>query len=408
MRAELKRWSDHEAAELLGRVPLFRGLPEAELWAIAALARPRSLDRDDTLFREGDPGEHFYIVFSGSVEVLKEKPLGDFERLAVKRAGDAFGEMSLLDDSGRSGTARALEPTELLSISRADFKALLGDSPLAIGLLRALARSLRSLDIRFTAQSGADSLVDGFTQFSRVVQHGLLPRHQPVVPGFDVGVAIARDNHTAGLTLWDVVPFDGHGALYAVLDVKGTGLPPGHLLALTRALLRQLADGPGGSAGRLMAELNGAMSDNLFAGLDECINAGFIALPPNGMPTVCLGGGQPAAIVRASGDVEELASHGPALGILPHFDFEEATAMMDPDDLLVVLSEVDLSLRRGAFALAADRRFESAGSLVRRLQTAMSRAKGLRDPEQDVAVVAVKKLTPDPKRETAIWKVELE
>ena len=116
-----------QVVDVLGRVPLFQGLPRADLERIAELVNPREVQEGEFLFREGDPGDKFYIVFSGAVEILKERPLGDHERLAVKRSGEAFGEMSLLNDAPRSASVRAVEATRLLSVSRGEFDDLLGE-----------------------------------------------------------------------------------------------------------------------------------------------------------------------------------------------------------------------------------------------------------------------------------------
>ena len=402
-----KTWTDQQVVELLGRVPLFRGLPETELWSISALARPRALGPNEMLFREGDPGDRFYIVYSGAVEVLKERPLGDHERLAVKRSGEAFGEMSLLNDAPRSASVRALEPTELLVVSRDDFNALLGDSALAIGLLRSLARSLRSIDIRYTAALGGEAVAtDGLTQFSRVIQHSLLPRHVPHVPGFDMGLAVARDDDTAGRSLYDVMPFGDGGALVSLLEVKGTGLPPGHLLGLTRALLRQLADGPVDDIGSLMGDLNDALGENLFAGLDECVNAALVWLAPNRAPVLCVAGQHTTCLIRADGTLEEIRSQGPALGILPGFGFESRRVELARDELLLLTSEIDGGLKRGVHALAADRREETVAQLTGQLQNALVRARGMRDASQDVALMLMRRLEDDPKREAATWRLE--
>lgn len=407
MEAQTRTWTAEQVVELLGRVPLFRGLPDTELWSIAALARPRYLGKDEMLFREGDPGDRFYIVYSGAVEVLKERPLGDHERLALKRTGEAFGEMSLLNDAPRSASVRALEPTELLVVSRDDFNALLGGSALAIGLLRSLAKSLRSLDIRYTAALGGEgTTTDGLMQFSRVVQHSLLPKHVPHVPGYELGLAVARDDDTAGRSLYDVMPFGNGGALVALLEVKGAGLPPGHLLGLTRALLRQVADGPVDDIGSLMSDLNDALGENLLAGLDECVNVALVRLSPNRAPVMSVAGQHTACIVRVDGELTELKSQGPALGILPGFGFESVPVELGTNDLLLLTSEIDGGLRRGVHALAADRREESVAELTRQLQNALVRARGMRDPGQDVAVLLTRRLENDPKREAATWRPE--
>lgn len=393
MQAQTRSWTDEQIVELLGRVPLFRGLPESELWSMAALARPSSVGKGELLFREGDPGDRFYIVYSGSVEVLKERPLGDHERLAVKRAGEGFGEMSLLNDSPRSASVRALEPTDLLVVSREDFNDLLGDSALAIGLLRSMARSLRALDIRFTAALGGDAGAgDGLMQFSRVIQHTLLPKRVPQVHGLDLGLAVARDDRTEGRTLYDVMAFGDGGALVMLFDVKGSGLPPGHLLGLTRALLRQLADGPVEDVGRLMTELNDALGENLSAGLDECVNVALLRLSPNRPPRLCVAGQHAACVVRRTGELEELKSQGPALGILPGFGYEARNVELGVEDTLLLTSEIDGGLRRGAHALALDRRAEPVAQLTHHLQNAIMRARGMRDPGQDVALLLARRL----------------
>lgn len=407
MEAQTKTWTDQQVVELLGRVPLFRGLPETELWSVAALARGRALGRNEMLFREGDPGDRFYIVYSGAVEVLKERPLGDHERLAVKKAGEAFGEMSLLTQAPRSASVRALEPTELLVVNRDDFNALLGDSALAIGLLRSLARSLRSLDIRFTAQLGGEpSAMDGLTQFSRVVQHSLVPKQTPHVPGWEVGLAIARDDDTDGRSLYDVMPFGSGGALAAVTDVKGAGLPSGHLLGLTRALLRQLADGPVDDVGRLTTDLNEALGDNLFAGLDECVNVALVRFDPNQPARLCVAGQHTAFVVRSGGELEDVRSQGPALGILPGFAYEDRPLDLEPGDTVVVVSELDAGLRRGVQALAAERREETVPHLTHLMHSALLRARGMRDPRQDVALLVARRIADDSRRDSTVWRNE--
>jgi hypothetical protein len=202
------------------------------------------------------------------------------------------------------------------------------------------------------------------------------------------------------------MPFGNGGALVALLEVKGTGLPPGHLLGLTRALLRQLADGPVDDIGSLMSELNDALGENLFAGLDECVNAALVRLTPNRTPVVCVAGQHTACVVHGGdGELSEIKSQGPALGILPGFGFESRPVELGIGDLLLLTSEIDGGLRRGVHALAADRREESVALLTGQLQNALVRARGMRDPGQDVAVLLTRRLENDPKREAATWRL---
>ena len=96
-------WTLEQVVALLERVPLFQGLPHADLEGIARLVQGRSVEAGELLFREGDAGDKFYIVFSGAIEILKERPRGENERLAVKRGGDSFGDEVAVDVGATSG-----------------------------------------------------------------------------------------------------------------------------------------------------------------------------------------------------------------------------------------------------------------------------------------------------------------
>jgi NADH:ubiquinone reductase (H+-translocating) len=76
------------------------------------------------IFEKGDVGDRLYIVRAGSVEVLR-----DGVRVAVLGVGAYFGEMALLAKSPRTATVRALEPTDLLAIAKADFHKILTNFP---------------------------------------------------------------------------------------------------------------------------------------------------------------------------------------------------------------------------------------------------------------------------------------
>jgi hypothetical protein len=70
---------------------------------------------------------------------------------------------------------------------------------------------------------------------------------------------------------------DGRCVL-ALMDVKGSGLPPAYLIAITRALLHEV--GPAEPFDRLLSRLNRATFANLFEGLDECVEAALIQVGP--------------------------------------------------------------------------------------------------------------------------------
>lgn len=63
----------------------------------------------DVIFRQGYPGDHAYIIQSGSVEIYDQQPDGSIKQLAILGKGEMFGELALLDDAPRSASARAHE-----------------------------------------------------------------------------------------------------------------------------------------------------------------------------------------------------------------------------------------------------------------------------------------------------------
>lgn len=133
-------------AAFLARVPLFANCTAEEIAAIEAVAQEHTYDPGQIIVTQGTPGQAFYTVISGRVEIIRDnKSLGAFG------SGDFFGEMSLLDQAPRSATIRAIDTTTCLMLSSWDFKTLLEKHPsIAIKLLEVLSRRLRVADERMT------------------------------------------------------------------------------------------------------------------------------------------------------------------------------------------------------------------------------------------------------------------
>ena len=80
------------------------------------------------IFRQGDPGDKFYLIRTGRVRVFREDASLGTE-LSVLQAGDDFGEMALFMDQPRSATVTALEETRLMVLSKEQFQSILKDFP---------------------------------------------------------------------------------------------------------------------------------------------------------------------------------------------------------------------------------------------------------------------------------------
>jgi len=143
--------------ESLKSVPLFRDFDEAELSEVAQLVTTRRFGKHQTVFREGDPGQTFYVILSGSVAIVRVAPDGRETILSILKERDFFGEMSIFDTAVRAASVRTLTDVEVGTIEREDFLALIDRSP-RIGrlLVIALSERLRAANKLISASSSQD------------------------------------------------------------------------------------------------------------------------------------------------------------------------------------------------------------------------------------------------------------
>jgi serine/threonine protein phosphatase PrpC/CRP-like cAMP-binding protein len=113
-----------EKLDVLREIPLFRHLNYKELVKVLNLTRPRNYERDEVIIEEDADGEEFFIILSGGVDVSKNG-----RSLTHLGARVHFGEMALIDQSPRSATVTAEQPTRTLSLSRKAFFSLVRTEP---------------------------------------------------------------------------------------------------------------------------------------------------------------------------------------------------------------------------------------------------------------------------------------
>ena len=132
----------------LSQTTLFRGLPAADLQALAERVALRALPADSVVFREGDPGDSLYLILSGKVKVTLHDANGKAVIVDVRNAGGYVGEM-MLDGSPRSATVKTLEAPQFCVLSRNDFKDLLRRNPeVSLHLIRNLISLTRGHNVR--------------------------------------------------------------------------------------------------------------------------------------------------------------------------------------------------------------------------------------------------------------------
>jgi len=118
---------DKEA--ILGKTPLFAGLTDVEMQALAMRTSRRRFQRDEQLFAEGDPCSGLFLVATGKVRIFKLSPSGREQILAVEGPGSSFAELPVFDGGDYPAAAAALEDTEVLFISRKDFQNFCREHP---------------------------------------------------------------------------------------------------------------------------------------------------------------------------------------------------------------------------------------------------------------------------------------
>src|SRR5436190_1152831 len=117
-------------ADLLAHTPLFRNLPEAELVLLAESLRVLEIPAHTVLFREGEIGQHFYIIIDGQVEVVKALGTPDERLIGYRGPGEFVGDLSFLSpDKQRTAGVQTVSPTRLWEMTHAEFDSLLHRNP---------------------------------------------------------------------------------------------------------------------------------------------------------------------------------------------------------------------------------------------------------------------------------------
>ncbi len=108
-----------------------------------------SFRKGDLIFCEYEPGDQFYLIQSGRVQIMKI--LGEIEKtIDVLQPGEIFGEMAILEEAPRSATAIAMDDVEALEFNRENFLILMQGNPqIALKLLRLFTKRIYDQKRRF-------------------------------------------------------------------------------------------------------------------------------------------------------------------------------------------------------------------------------------------------------------------
>ncbi len=137
-----------DIVEHISSIPLFEGLPEAQLLDISMIVEDQKVERGEIIFSEGDEGRGFYVVISGRIKIFKVSWEGKEQTLHIFGPGEPFGEVPVFEGRQFPANAEALEKGRVFFFPKEDFSGLIKKNPeLALNLLAVLSRRLR----RFTS-----------------------------------------------------------------------------------------------------------------------------------------------------------------------------------------------------------------------------------------------------------------
>jgi CRP/FNR family transcriptional regulator, cyclic AMP receptor protein len=181
-------------AQFIRSIPLFALVGDDDLTDVLRLFRPVELIAGDVLFAQGDPGKAMWVLGEGT-EVSVATTSGQSRPVAVAyaRKGDAIGEMALVDEGPRSGTAIVIQSGPAHQIDADEFHAMRsGFQPAAFKVLRKICIDLCAR-LRQTNE--------------RIVPSGTSGVHTPPLPRGPRPEAVLLDRYPPFRTLPAVVKF---------------------------------------------------------------------------------------------------------------------------------------------------------------------------------------------------------
>jgi uncharacterized membrane protein len=206
---------DAAKAQLLAEVPFLQLLDDKDRAALAADLDVVRFPAGKVLFNYGDPGDSLYVIRSGEVEVFFKDDTGERIVLETAKAGEVFGELSLLDGGPRTASVVATQDLEALRVDRANLDHFLQRHPSATqDLLAAMGRRLRATSekLRHTAsrnvneeiedkRTAVQKAADWIAEFSGSISFLVL--HVVIFTGW----IVANTGWVPGVPIFDPFPY---------------------------------------------------------------------------------------------------------------------------------------------------------------------------------------------------------
>jgi phosphoserine phosphatase RsbU/P len=348
------------SVNLLANIPFFTDLPNTELDRLLSELAVVNLRSGEILYREGDAGEHLYIVVSGELEILMGPGTHDELILNVVHEGEYVGEMSLIQPGGlRTASARASGDVVLLSMSRDQFKDLLIRHPeLAktmvsvlsqrlvntnVSTFRGLTEKNRQLQEAYDELKAAQEQLIEKERLERElkvaaeIQLSILPDVLPSHPEYDFGGRILPARQVGG-DFYDVFELGDNKLGVLIGDVADKGVPSAIFMARAHALIIAEAD-RAASPGEVLRMVNKHITR--LEKSTQFVTALYGVLDTTTREfSYARAGHEPPLLLEADGTVQRLPHQpGMALGLWENIALDEHSFILPKGSLLMMFTD---------------------------------------------------------------------
>ncbi len=347
-------------AHILIQNPLFASLSLEEAEHLISTLKRIHLPQKSILFHEGEPGDCFYIVLEGSVDVIKALGTPEERLLKVHGPGDTFGEMSLLQPKSlRSASVRSCTPARLLEMDRKAFESLVRHRPsMAYELARRLSEWLRDTDtatIRdlreknrqlseayLELQAAQAKIIEKEKlehelQVAREIQMSILPRSLPQLSDFEFGARVVPARAVGG-DFFDFIVLGPEQVGIAIGDVSDKGVPAAIFMAMTRSLVRAEAR-RSRQPREVLEQVNGHLLGMNEAGMFVTMLYGVLDREKRAFRYARAGHTLPLFCDPQGSVATASCGQGQPLGILPNPAIDEQTLMLPRGSTLLIYTD---------------------------------------------------------------------
>jgi CRP/FNR family transcriptional regulator len=118
----MKETGSHNHSKMLGNIPLFSDLLPEEKTRLNQIITEKHFKKNSVILMEDESKSFMYVIFSGKIKVIRITADGKEQILVIRKRGDFFGEMTLLDGKSQPATVVAMEDAAVGLISKVDFE----------------------------------------------------------------------------------------------------------------------------------------------------------------------------------------------------------------------------------------------------------------------------------------------